>query len=107
MQEYLKKKSKKIPLAFTRGTLVALVAERKGFEPPRRVFARLLDFESSAFNRTLPSLQVYKPDDYHTTKKICQCRRISLISAAKFFNKSLQSFCIIPPQHSVCQLIPG
>ena len=29
---------------------VKKLAERVGFEPTRRVFARLLDFESSAFN---------------------------------------------------------
>ena len=32
------------------------LAEREGFEPPRRVLARLTDFESVAFNRTQPPL---------------------------------------------------
>lgn len=77
MQEYFLKISKisqkkYLPLS-QEASSITLMAERKGFEPPRRVFARLLDFESSAFNRTLPSLQIYKPDDYYTRKKICQC----------------------------------
>ena len=73
LQEHFAKNGKKNAPRLKQGAYIVFVAERKGFEPPRRVFARLLDFESSAFNRTLPSLQTYKPGNYYTIGKICQC----------------------------------
>lgn len=66
-------------------------AEREGFEPPRRVLARLADFESAAFNQAQPPLRRRTTRERRTNDAI-----ITSFRKDSTLSKDVQSVWTIP-----------